>query len=114
MNNESPVLCEPGVKYFINCSLRETNRIKEKRFNFFFNIIMTLFFLLILFGILFYKYKGKMSVEEKQKKQKKKQEYIISKLQYLSAIRDKNNLNIISNLPTIENNPELEMLKRYV
>ena len=36
MNNESPVLCEPGVKYFINCSLRETNRIKEKRFNFFF------------------------------------------------------------------------------
>ena len=55
-----------------------------------------------------------MIIEEKQKKQKKKQEYIISKLQYLSAIRDRNNLNIISNLPTIENNPELEMLKRYV
>ena len=86
MNEETPILCEPGMKYFINCSLKESRKLKEKHSSLIFNIVI---------------------------KNRKKQEYIVSKLQHLTAIREKNNLSLISDLPVLDNNPELEMLKRY-
>lgn len=113
MNTENPVLCEPGMKYFINCNLKESHKIKEKRISLFFNIVLTLIFIAVVFSILFYRYKGRLTKKDIEIKNRKKQEYIISKLQHLSAIREKNNLNMISELPILENNPELEMLKRY-
>lgn len=113
MNDEIPILCEPGMKYFINCSLKESHKLKEKNFNFFFNIILTLVFITFVSCILFYRYKGRLTKKDIEIKNRKKQEYIVSKLQHLSAIRENNNLNMISELPALENNPELEMLKRY-
>ena len=42
MNEETPILCEPGMKYFINCSLKESRKLKEKHSSLIFNIVMTL------------------------------------------------------------------------
>ena len=113
MNTETPILCEPGMKYFINCSLKESHKLKEKHMSLIFNIVMTLSFIVVVSSILFYRYKGRLTQRDIEIKNRKKQEYIVSKLQHLSAIREKNNLSMISELPVLGNNPELEMLKRY-
>tara|TARA_B100000902_G_scaffold399826_2_gene472834 strand:- start:1593 stop:1937 length:345 start_codon:yes stop_codon:yes gene_type:complete len=113
MNSETPILCEPGMKYFINCSLKESHKIKEKHSSLLFNIIMTIILILIVSCIFYYRYKGRLTQQDIEKKNRKKQEYIVSKLQHMSAIREKNNISMISDLPVLVNNPELEMLKRY-
>ena len=33
--NTSPILCEPGIKYFLKSSLNESHKFKEKYINFF-------------------------------------------------------------------------------
>lgn len=113
MNEETPVLCEPGMKYFINCTLKESRKIKEKHSSLLFNIVMALSLIAAISLILFYRYKGRLTQRDIEIKKRKKQEYIVSKLQHLTAIREKNNLSLISDLPVLDNNPELEMLKRY-
>ena len=90
-----PTLCETGVKYFIRSSLKELHHEREQRINTIFNITMALTFITVVGGFLMYRYKGKLSVEEKQVRSRQKQEYIVGKLQKLAAIRrDK-----ITNLP---------------
>lgn len=113
MEETQPSLCEPGVKYFIGCSLKESHKFKEKYINFFYNIGM---FVLLFGGVavfLMFRYKGRISQKELALKNRKKQEYIIGKLQHLASIKAKHNHNMITNLPSWENNPETEMLKRY-
>ena len=110
---EEPSLCEPGVKYFIGRSLKESHKFKEKYTNYFYNIGMTALFFGGVAAFLLYRYKGRATPQEIALNNRKKQEYIIGKLQHLSAIKAKNNHNMITNLPSWENNPETEMLKRY-
>lgn len=111
---EEPSLCEPGVKYFIGRSLKESHKFKEKYTNYFYNIGMTIFFFGSIIGFLMYRYKGQITKEEVVLKNRQKQEYIITKLQRLSAIKEKTNHDMITNLPSWHDNPETEMLKRYV
>ena len=110
---EDPSLCEPGVKYFIGHSLKESHKFKEKYMNYFYNIGMTLIFFGSIAGFLIYRYKGRITPQETALKNRQKQEYIVSKLQRLSAIKEKNNQEMITNLPSWHDNPETEMLKRY-
>ena len=111
---QQPSLCEPGVRYFIGCSLKESRKFKDKYITLFFNIFMTFLFVLTVTAILFSRYKGRSKPHEEALKKRKKEEYIISKLQYLSAIKQNNNQNMITNLPSWSNNPELQMLKTNV
>tara|TARA_B100000674_G_scaffold326412_1_gene272238 strand:- start:6649 stop:6993 length:345 start_codon:yes stop_codon:yes gene_type:complete len=113
---ENPSLCEPGVKYFIGCSLQESRKFKERYINLFYNIGMTLIFVGGVASFLIYRYKGRKRPEEIVMENRKKQEYIISKLQRLSSIREKNNQNpnMITNLPSWENNPEAEILRKQI
>ena len=66
-----PTLTEPGVKYFLNHALKQSHIIRENFHNTIFNVGMFIFFLLILGGILIYKYKGKLTPVEIAKKIKK-------------------------------------------
>ena len=91
----SPTLCESGVKYFIRSSLKESHRLRENYYNTIYNTFMLVLFILCVFGVLFYRYKGKLTIEERRLRDRQKQMYIIGKLQKLSA--NKNNL--ITNLP---------------
>lgn len=99
MDNK-PILCEPGIKYFLKSSLNESHKFKEKYMNFFFNISMLIFFILLVTVILYYRYKGRLTPSEIAIKNRREKEYIVSKLQQLSAIKTKNSM--LTDLPTFD------------
>ena len=113
MEDAQPTLCEPGVKYFIGCSLKESHKFKEQYMN-----LLQHWYVCFVFGsiaaILMCRYKGHITPQELALKNRKKREYIIQKLQHLASIKEQNNKHMITNLPTWENNPETEMLKKYL
>ncbi len=111
---EQPTLCEPGVRYFIGCSLKESRKFKDKYINLFFNIFMACLLIVTVTIVLVFRYKGRLTTQETKLKNKKKEDYIISKLQYLAAIKENNNKNMITNLPTWSNNPEIQMLRSHL
>jgi len=104
---EKPILTEPGVKYFLSQSLKECRKFKDRNINIFFNIGMTLLFIFILGGILFFKYKGRPTKSELERKNREKQEYIVSKLQQIALVKSHNNGDLITDLPLWHNNPEI-------
>lgn len=104
-----PLLVEPGVKYFINGSLKECRKFKDKHITLWFNLGMTGLFVVFFGGILLYRYKGKLTPSEIEVKNRKKKEYILTKLNQLHDIKRQKNM--ITDLPTW-NTPELEILNR--
>lgn len=83
----NPQLIEPGVKYFLNCTLQNCRHIKERYYNRAFNA--GLFAALVIgLGILLYvKYKGKLTPAEKAAKDREQREYILGKLRLVNATR---------------------------
>ena len=73
-----PMLTEPGVKYFINETLKQCHKFKEKHQNMIFNIILLVSFFIILGILLLYKYKGKLTPEEIEERDIIKKPYISS------------------------------------
>jgi len=111
---DTPTLTEPGMRYWLVQSLRECRKFKDRNLTILFNISMTLLFILVISSFLYFKYKGKLTPEEVREKQKIKQEYLISKLQKIGETRRKINETMITDLPTWNNHPEVEMLDRKI
>ena len=97
-----PSLVEPGVKYFLHQSLKQCHIVREKFENTIFNIGLFFGFLLILGLILIYKYKGKLSPVELEKKNKEKQQYILSKVQNFQQAKRIAHQELITGLPSWE------------
>jgi len=110
----SPSLTEPGIRYVLNCTLKECRKFKDKHISIFFNIGMIILFIVVVGGVLTYRYKGKLTYYEVVEKNRKKQEYIVSKLQQLAVHKQKQSQNLITNLPSWENHPEAEILQRKI
>ena len=100
---QSPILTEPGVKYFLNNALKQSHLIKEKFYNTIFNIGMLLFFLIILGGILLYKYKGKLTPVEIANKNAVKKQYILERIKNFQISKLKAQQELITGLPQWEN-----------
>lgn len=83
-----PSLVEPGIKYYVNETLKRCNILKVKYYNYIFNISVLIIFIIILGTILFFRYKGKLSPKEKQKKEIEKQKYIMSKIRNYHASKN--------------------------
>lgn len=98
-----PTLTEPGVKYFLNQALKQSHIIREKFHNTIFNIGMLLLFLIILGGILVYKYKGKLTSVEIAQKNKEKQQYILEKIKTFQIAKQRAQQELITGLPHWEN-----------
>lgn len=111
MERINTTLVEPGVKYFISCSLRQCREFKDKYINILFNIGMFVLFIIIISGILIYKYKGKMTPIEREIINRKKQEYIVSKLQQIAVIKKQTSERLITDLPNWTDHPELGILR---
>jgi len=111
MDHLKTTLVEPGVKYFISCSLKQCREFKDTYINIIFNISMFVILVLLISGILIYKYKGKMSPIEMEIKNRKKQEYIVSKLQQIALIKKQTSDRLITDLPNWTDHPELGILK---
>ena len=101
MNYIKPTLIEPGVKYFLNGTLKECRKFKDNYISVIFNISMILLLFVLIGGFLMYRYKGKPTPAELELKNRQKQEYIVSKLQQLAIEKKKNAVNttMITGLP---------------
>ena len=101
MNAIKPSLIEPGVRYFLNGTLKECRKFKDNYISVLFNISMVILLVVVIGGWLLYRYKGKPTPADLEVKERKKQEYIISKLQQLAFEKKKNtpNTTMITGLP---------------
>ena len=83
---EKPLLTEPGVKSFFSGILKGCNQVKANHYNTVFNLTMFIGFILTLGGILYFKYKGKLTPEEKERKKQQEKQYILTILNNVSAV----------------------------
>ena len=101
-HSAKPILTEPGVKYFLHQTLKQCHTIRDNFHNMVFNIGLFIAFLLVLGLILFYKYKGKLTPVEIEKKNKEKQQYILSKIQNFQKAKRIAQQELITGLPNWE------------
>ena len=99
LNNSSPLLIEPGVMYFLNQSLKQCHKIREKYYNTLFNVIITIFLIALISAFLIYKYKGQLTNQEKEEKNKLKQYYILEKIKNFQEAKTRQHQNLITGLP---------------
>jgi len=102
-NISKPSLTEPGVKYFLNQTLKQCHIIKNNFHNTIFNIGLFIAFLIVLGLILLYKYKGRLTPVEIHKKNQEKQQYILSKIKTFQEAKRKAHQELITGLPQWEN-----------
>jgi hypothetical protein len=98
-----PTLIEPGVKYFLNQTLKQCHIVRDNFHNMVFNIGLFIGFLIILGLILLYKYKGRLSPVEIEKKNKEKQQYILSKIKIFQENKRIAQQELITGLPAWDN-----------
>ena len=96
-----PSLTELNTKYYIRHSLKEVRQFKDKYITIFANIFLFLLFVGLVGGLLLYKYKGKLTPQEKIIKERQKKQYLFEKLHQYSYDKQKANQNLITNLPVI-------------
>lgn len=117
-NINKPKLIEPGVKYFFKGILKECHNYKQKNYNLVYNISLFILFFSILGIILFSRYKGNKTSQEKYQKNLKDKQYIMSKLVYYNRANLENQQriqnNMITNLPDFSNHPEASLLHRKI
>jgi hypothetical protein len=109
-----PRLIEPGMKYFIKSSLEQCHQFKTKHYNFIYNLGLFISFILILAIVLYYKYKVKNNKKLQEEKKKEQKEYILNKLKFMQDYRNSQVSNIISDLSTWQNNPEVQFYNRKI
>jgi len=108
-----PSLTEPGVKYFLNQTLKQCHVIKNNFHNTIFNIGLFIGFLIILGLILLYKYKGKLTPVEVDQKNKEKQQYVLSKIKNFQEAKRKAQQELITGLPQWDNEYAIHNKQSY-
>jgi hypothetical protein len=103
IENEKPILVEPGVKYFLKETLKQCKEFKNKYNNLLFNIGIGGIFFIIVGSILYVKYKGKPTPLEKEKKNKEKEQYILSKIKNFQDAKRIAQQELITGLPHWDN-----------
>ena len=101
-----PRLIEPGVKYFLNETLKQCRIFKSKYHNLIWNISLASFFIILLGAFLIYKYKGKLTPVEKDMKNREKQQYILSKIKKVQESKRRSQQELITGLPNWDNDNE--------
>lgn len=103
--DQKPVLTEPGVKYFLNGVLKNCKEQRAYFMNSIFNISLFCLFILIIGSILYYKYRGKLTPEEKEKKKQLQKQHILSKLNQINVdlYKGSRNTKLITSLPGWDN-----------
>jgi hypothetical protein len=107
-----PRLTEPGIRSFVIKSLRDQHNFRDSVSSLVFNIVMLFIFVALMGGVLYWRYKGRITPQEQSRKNRIKKEYILSKLQTLAAAKKQNRPGMITNLPTWNDHPELDVLGR--
>lgn len=98
-----PMLTEPGVRFFLNETLKQCHIFKEKHNNMICNGLLFIGFCIVLGIILLYKYKGKLTKEEIEEKEIIKKKYILSKIKNYQDAKLRAQQQLITGLPNWEN-----------
>jgi hypothetical protein len=98
-NSSKPLLIEPGVKYFLDNTLKQCHIFKTNYNNIMLNIGLFAIFILILGTVLLFKYKGKLTPTEKKQKDNQKKQYILSKIKNYNDAKKMAQQELISGLP---------------
>ena len=109
-----PRLIEPGMKYFINASLEQCHHIKSKYNNFIYNLGLFILFSVILVSVLYYKYTIKNNKKIQDEKKRQEKEYILNKLRFMQDYRNSQVSNLVTDLPTWQNNHEVKFYNRKI
>ena len=105
---ESPNLVAPGVKSFMDLTLKNCRNMKDSYTTVAVNVGMTVAFIVVIGGFLYYKYKGKPTREEVEQRKRRGQEYVMKKLGTHVATRqmltntNNNDTSVITGLPMWE------------
>ena len=106
-NYSKPILIEPGVRYFLNETLKQCHQFKEKYNNMIFNVASLVGLFLLIAIILAFKYKGKLTPEEKEQKETEKKQYILSKIRNYQQAKLRSQQELITGLPHWETEYDL-------
>ncbi len=109
-----PKLIEPGVKYFLNSTLEQCHIIKYKYYNFIYNLGLFVGLISIISIFLYYKYTQKNNKKLQEDKRRVEQEYIMNKLRFMQDYRKNQVSNLLTDLPTFQNNPEVQLFNRKI
>ena len=101
MDISKPSLTEFSTKYYIRHSLQQVRRLKDKYITIAVNISLFLLFIGLIGGLLYYKYKGKLTPEQKQIKDREKKMFLFQKLHQISYEKQKESQELITNLPLV-------------
>lgn len=102
MNYVRPSLTEPGVTYFLQETLKQCKKKKEKFNNRVFNFVLLGGFMVILAGLLYYKYSTRPTEKDRKRKKQLKRDYFITKVRQLQTKKAKQLNQTITNLPKFE------------
>ena len=106
MQANVPRLIEPGSRFYMSELL---NKCHENRVNIYLyslNICVFFLFALVVFLVLYYSYKSKLTPEEEYQKKIKEQEYVLSKIRfYKDHQRSIASKASITELPVLDGRP---------
>jgi len=100
-------LIEPGVKYFLDSSLKICNKKKIYYNNNLFNLALFILFSSCLGMFLYYKFRTKPTRKDLYKREHEKKYYILSQIKKLNLNKAKMHQQMITNLPQHESHYEL-------
>ena len=90
----TPILVESAIKSIMNSQLNDCKKDKFSKNSMILNISLFFMFCIIVSFILFIQYKGKQNIEERINKDNKKRNFILSKLQVLQKMKERQYTNI--------------------
>jgi len=92
-------LVEPGMKYYLNETLKQCHSFKEQYHNRMINISLGIGLVIIVLLILMIKYKKKLTPKQKEAKNREKQQYILSKIKNYQDAKLRMSESLITGLP---------------
>jgi hypothetical protein len=92
-------LTEPGVRAYFITSLTDCKEMKMKYYTTLLNSGLFVLFCVLLGGILWYKYKGKLTPKQKKSKLEADRIYILNRLKLVDQKRQLDNNVLITGLP---------------
>ena len=94
-----PRLCEPAMKRIVREALKDSRIQRDATTCWNFNIGAGILFVALLATVLYVRFKGKLTQEERQAKETEKYRYIVGKLSRLTEMRANNNKGALTGLP---------------
>ena len=99
MENSKPQLTEPGIKSFLNYSLKKCHEFKTNYYNKITNLCLLVGFVVSLSLLLYIKYKGKPTPEEEEEKSLLKKQHILTKIKNYQDAKRIAHQELITGLP---------------